>query len=836
MSAKAARLIGRENVANADGAVVELVKNTYDADATHCFIVFAPRYAALPARLERVDLEWLSQYVANVAQLYEAAGDTFALRADVEGEEFDEATSQLVNARDLWIVDNGSGMSARVIEDHWMVIGTDFKEENVFSGKGRVRTGAKGIGRFALDRLGFRCHIHSTTAPSQASDAASEKAEDQLYSSPSIIWEVDWNSFDGKGKVLDEVEAELSASTQSTAETLKASVIFSLIGEEWSKIPEPQTITGTAIRISGLRDGWSPEAVQKLFATLAALVPPADQRPLHLFVFDVLLPEQLGEVRSDAPTDFDYKLIANVREGGIIDFAIERNELDVSGLPAQLFDLKDMKDPRYHLKTFQDRRFTYQLTFSELWPGLDQARLNSLLSVGPFDFTLLFYKRSLAGTKDDQRKYPYRAFNVANRRRWLDEQGGIKIYRDDFLVRPYGETRGKAYDWLGLGARVAQNPLQASRKGWRVNPQQLAGTVTISRARNPHLTDQSNREGIIENETFSRFQDIIKRIIREFEDDRSHIHFNLNDLDRRLHPKQEREASEAADRVESSPEAAEAGDALTLAAAFRAQTSEIVELKADQSQLRGLATLGTVLVAFSHEMRQFQIELGGRAKVLEKLLTRIIPSNALRGLPVEINPIEVVRGWGASDQKLQQWLRFALTSVKPGRRARKDIDLAAYLASLEGNWRPFLEPRHFEMSAKLLGEEPVLFHALEIDLDSIFSNLILNSVEATVTRKHPGERRIFTEIGLGEDNWLTVTYWDLGPGLDPAILSERQIFLFGKTTKPSLDDDDAGTGIGMWILDQIVNEYGGTVEAFRPGPDWGFKLVMRLPANREIPK
>ena len=48
VSARTARLIGRENVANASGAVVELVKNTYDADAKNCIIFFDNRYHSIP--------------------------------------------------------------------------------------------------------------------------------------------------------------------------------------------------------------------------------------------------------------------------------------------------------------------------------------------------------------------------------------------------------------------------------------------------------------------------------------------------------------------------------------------------------------------------------------------------------------------------------------------------------------------------------------------------------------------------------------------------------------------------------------------------------------------
>ena len=38
VDAYTAKLIGRENVSKLDGAVLELVKNTYDADASICLL------------------------------------------------------------------------------------------------------------------------------------------------------------------------------------------------------------------------------------------------------------------------------------------------------------------------------------------------------------------------------------------------------------------------------------------------------------------------------------------------------------------------------------------------------------------------------------------------------------------------------------------------------------------------------------------------------------------------------------------------------------------------------------------------------------------------------
>ncbi|MGB4774722.1 MAG: ATP-binding protein, partial [Daejeonella sp.] len=105
VSARTAQLIGQQNFSTAEGAVIELVKNCYDADAKNSIILF------------------------------------------------DNSDTDLTN-HSLFIIDNGDGMTETIIRNHWMMIGTDNKEDEFETGSGRVKTGAKGIGRFALDRLG----------------------------------------------------------------------------------------------------------------------------------------------------------------------------------------------------------------------------------------------------------------------------------------------------------------------------------------------------------------------------------------------------------------------------------------------------------------------------------------------------------------------------------------------------------------------------------------------------------------------------------------------------------------------------------------------------------
>lgn len=105
VDAYTAKLIGRENVSKLEGAVLEIVKNAYDADAK----VFCLYY------------------------------------------------SEAHNC--IYIIDNGIGMEETVLREHWMTIGNSSKKVEYRTKGKRIQTGVKGIGRFALDRIADRCEM-----------------------------------------------------------------------------------------------------------------------------------------------------------------------------------------------------------------------------------------------------------------------------------------------------------------------------------------------------------------------------------------------------------------------------------------------------------------------------------------------------------------------------------------------------------------------------------------------------------------------------------------------------------------------------------------------------
>lgn len=109
------RLLGKELITDRVTALVELVKNSYDANSKNVYLHF-----------------------------YNTAIDS-------------KKKSKLI------IYDDGLGMSADDIKNKWMTIGTDSKRKNKFTVEpfNRRVVGEKGIGRFAIDKLGLNCRIYS---------------------------------------------------------------------------------------------------------------------------------------------------------------------------------------------------------------------------------------------------------------------------------------------------------------------------------------------------------------------------------------------------------------------------------------------------------------------------------------------------------------------------------------------------------------------------------------------------------------------------------------------------------------------------------------------------
>ena len=111
-------------------------------------------FAALGADL-------ITNDVVAVIELVKNSYDAFATRVDVRfGVDQKRGTY-------LEIEDNGCGMDRSTIEDVWCMVATPFRSQNPVSKKGkcvRRAAGEKGLGRLSAARLGNRLEMHTMAA------------------------------------------------------------------------------------------------------------------------------------------------------------------------------------------------------------------------------------------------------------------------------------------------------------------------------------------------------------------------------------------------------------------------------------------------------------------------------------------------------------------------------------------------------------------------------------------------------------------------------------------------------------------------------------------------
>lgn len=163
--ARLQKILGSELIADPNVAVIELVKNSYDAGASEVLI-----------RLQTVGRE--------------------------------------LHAQTMIIADNGTGMDTEIFQKSWMSPGysekapeagraaplpSQLEDDSVARAKSRAQTGEKGLGRLAVARLAERVRVQTRPRP-----------EDDW-----IIVDIDWAKFDTMDKPLTRVTMPLKFSQEA---------------------------------------------------------------------------------------------------------------------------------------------------------------------------------------------------------------------------------------------------------------------------------------------------------------------------------------------------------------------------------------------------------------------------------------------------------------------------------------------------------------------------------------------------------------------------------------------------------------------------------------------
>lgn len=733
-SARTAMLIGSENFSNPEGAIIELVKNAYDADSPSCYVLF-----------------------------------------DGEKGHFS----------DIYIIDFGGGMDISTINECWMQIGTDNKQQNVETLNGRIKSGAKGIGRFALNRLGSKAVMYTHR---DGEDAFS--------------WKVDWNDFNAPGKRINEIMADLEVIPLSVIQA-KISTLASRFG---AQIPEFDT--GTILNIKELSDSWTEDSLYHLSDALKDLVPPFSMSNFEQYLYAIDI-DNLGKVDRNFYEDFDYKVSA-VYDGDMLNLIVTRNELDVKVLTTEykdVFELEEMQSDYYSQASFERGYITKQIPLLSL--NVDNVKLleRNANRIGKFKFDFYFVKSSKSDIKSENSdaKYPYRLFSPTHRRSWLKKNVGVKIYRDGFRVRPYGENGD---DWLRLSDRYAKNPVGAGHRkgGYHIRQNQIVGAVGISPLDNIYLQDKSGREGFQENDVFEAFKEILLGIINQMEVDRNTIMYSLSKLYDIKHPK-EKSKKDADKAQKEGYVTVEAFNAVSNG--YTVLKDELEEKEIEMRLLRNLASTGLIITSFSHELKNFKAIAENRSDSLIGMLRGIISEEELlkRGFGPYDNPYRFAKELKIKDQQIKSWLEFSINSISSYKKNKAWINLDEYFKMFYNTWFEVTNELKIDLSCNEGFIPQMRVYASMMDLDTIFNNLISNSIYAIKVKKDIDNRKIKV-TGAFVDDFISIKFLDTGKGLDNKYIGNPSlIFDAFESSKVDKNGVKIGTGLGLYIVKSTLGEY-----------------------------
>ncbi len=413
--------------------------------------------------------------------------------------------------------------------------------------------------------------------------------------------------------------------------------------------------------------------------------------------------------------------------------------------------------------------------------------------------------------------------------------GGVKVFLDGFRVFRYGEPGD---DWLKLefdrSQRHTRTPEELIEESeYLKRPMlslpgnnQLFGAVFLSRTSNPTISPTVTRDRLLENRAFEELTNFTRlgidwmtiRYAAYRAKEKAEIEKTLPKIDAiSIMDKIEEVIDEHTDTIGiKTAEVLSSYVNLVKDEVTRQREESITQL----SMLRVLASTGTMISVFDHEMSVIIRRLEEMASDFQKFLNH---------LPVKYQDqfrvlLARLRAWGFSVKKLANMIGLML-----GKNARISKRALSLHKAVDSIFAPF--QRYFtENNIESLNEVPITMRTpsiYEAELQSIFVNLMTNSIKAF------GEEEIKTICVRAEetpDN-IRILFLDTGVGLKPELWEE--VFApFVSYSVPSLDFG-VGTGLGLTIVRDIVESYGGRVKFISPPEEWKTCLRIDLPKVKE---
>jgi len=817
--------LGEKLISDEVQALVELVKNSYDADASY----------------------------ANVTvEAEELVGDN--------SPNFSQSRGYII------IEDDGIGMDWNDIERGWLTISASPKREMKAQGKrtkkGRTPLGDKGLGRLGSQRLGQKIEIWTS----------------KEGSNPEYYVGVDWVDF--RSRVLSKVPVYFEEERKRRPRKGTRVVISGLRSlEKWKGTGRDELIR----KLSQLLFPFEELRPFDVFLTVNGVR--IDLDSISKRVFDVA--DARFSFSSDGRTlhvegRYRPRFLLATTKGEHARRQFQRLiELD-QGADYYAYLAKERSKSRPELKwedgtgwfvSFRENHSLEDLGGVELVDALplgaspsDEELKGRVADPGPFHGMIYSFTRKgadLSAISD--------VFSLQDEfSKYIERHSGIRVFRDGFGIRPFGLDGN---DWLQLGSGWT-----SARSYYGPRPANVIGYVALTARDNSKLEEATDREGFVENAYSSNFYRLMRKVVeaitvantklrrgyrgyvrlkaeqeigiasqgasevftgmrdtasasRELETQLAETRENLESVYARVktivqevesaplfHAEQERELSptlqEVTDTLDEVTSILKQLEAILPKAKQLGEIADVLEpdlehLREELEMFSELAGLGITAEALSHEMSIIADGLAARTKdLLAKLKRRRSPD------PRVITYTEHVH---TAVGRMRKQLSHLDPSLRYVREQRDNIKMRAFFEDI----RDFYSERFARSNLGIVIEEPFDDFAILMNkgkLTQVVDNLFLNSeywLKEDLRKSYISKARVFIRVKAP-----MIEIYDTGRGIAPSV--EHYLFQPFVTMKPQ------GRGLGLFIARQLLNSSGCLISLLPERNQFDRRYIFRV--------
>ncbi|WP_160043662.1 sensor histidine kinase [Paenibacillus sp. USDA918EY] len=723
----------------------------------------------------------------------------------------------------ITIEDNGNGMTREIITNNFLRISTSFKKTYKYSPYFKRRTlGEKGLGRLSIQRLGN--HLTLVTVPRLDRIDQFISKEDlefsKKFNQSTLV--INWNDFKDSDGDLSSIKAKCSYS--------------------YNEMPK----YGTRIVIEGIRnlDLWylSARMETRIRTEIFGMVNPFAQNNSQRFQISLQIDdkifsnEKINENVLEMMSDIfvDFKLKNKVLE---LDISFRKHYIErlLEDLIGRMYNHGFKNYEVINPYTDHVEKIKIDLTnkqFDMDFPYLKEVKLQNHYDMitgaeelaYPGDFTgKLFiseqsndaYRTSLLLLQNNNMAFK----TIKELKAVWQAAVGIYLFRNDFRIFPYGP----GVDWLGVTARSQRLKANA------LKDHTVAGYVQLDSISSEKLVEQTNRNGLIEDEYGKNFLSIMRSIIAEIvtrQDIKMRSSFNISEIGetdteirsadnntifkRVTDRDKEKQAilinvKQAASRLKDKkqdnidPILKDIEDKIEQLERLNLEDREermqenftyqqkIIDLQA----LVGLAGQGMIVEALTHEMHRIESNIRHYAQSSRDIIGEIKSGFSEELTSYQDNIIQEV-------VYLQQQLEHLEPTYKKNKLLLEKINITKFLTELYFNNSPMAKKAsENNIAVNITGGELILECNKGL-LITIFDNLFLNSLFwVTMSEK---DKEIYFEVD--PYNNLVVVY-DSGPGIHRDI--ENILFQPYESMKPD------GRGLGLYIVNELIKSINASI-------------------------